>query len=152
MDVKKILDAYKNVAVGKTMPDIIQKDTLGNKQSLSSLRGHYVLIDFWASWCGPCRRENPNIVKTYEQYQPKGFEIFAVSYDSETGAAKWKKAINDDHLIWHQVSELKGWQNSTSNQFYIKAIPANFLIDKNGVIIAKNLFGKQLAEKLASLM
>ena len=150
--VKKMLDAYQTVAVGKMMPDIKQKDTLDNDLNLSSLKGKYVLVDFWASWCGPCRKENPNIVKAYNQYKDKGFEIFGVSYDNEKGKEKWKKAIVKDGLVWKQVSDLKGWQNATSDQFYIKAIPANMLLDKEGHIIAKNLFGKKLQAKLAEVM
>jgi peroxiredoxin len=150
--VKKMLDIYKTVAIGQVAPDITQLDTTGKPLSLSSLKGNYVLVDFWASWCGPCRRENPNIVKAYQAYHTKGFEIFGVSYDNEKGAAKWKKAIVDDGLGWKQVSDLQGWKNATSEQYYIKAIPSNLLLDKDGRIIAKNLFGKKLTDKLAELM
>jgi peroxiredoxin len=152
IDIKKMLDTYKTVAVGQMAPDITQLDTLGNPVSLSSLKGKYVLIDFWASWCGPCRRENPNIVKAYNQFHNKGFEIFGVSYDNAKGKEKWKKAIVHDNLTWYEVSDLKGWGNATSAQYYIKAIPSNLLLDKNGKIIAKNLFGKKLTDKLASLL
>ncbi len=151
-EVEKMLTVYKKVSIGNEIPEISQTDTSGNLFKLSTLRGKYVLIDFWASWCGPCRRENPKVVAAYQQYHPKGFEILGVSYDNEKGKEKWKKAIIDDHLSWYQVSDLKGWQNATSEQFHIKAIPSNILINPDGKIVAKNLFGQDLKNKLAELM
>ena len=150
--IKKMLDVYKTIAIGQKAPDIVETDTLGHPLALSSVKGKVVMVDFWASWCGPCRRENPNIVKAYSQFHAKGFEIFGVSYDTQKGITKWKKAINDDKLSWYQVSDLKGWSNSTSDQFYIKAIPANILLDSNGKIIARNLFGEKLIAKLNELL
>ena len=118
--------------------------------SLSSLKGKYVLVDFWASWCGPCRRENPNVVKIYDEYKDKGFDIFGVSYDTKKD--NWRNAIKDDGLTWNQVSDLKGWENATSDVYGIKAIPSNMLLDKDGKVIAKNIFGKRLSDKLAKLI
>lgn len=150
MEIKAMLHTYNNVAIGNPAPEISQYTPDSNRLSLSSLKGKYVLIDFWASWCGPCRRENPNIVEAYKQFKDKGFTVLGVSYD--TKKSNWIKAIDDDHLNWNQVSTLDGWENSTSKEYGIKAIPSNVLVDQNGIIIAKNIFGKNLIEKLAEVM
>lgn len=149
-EIRKMIDTYAKVAIGKTAPDIMQYTPDSTQLSLSSLKGKYVLIDFWASWCGPCRRENPNVLAAYNQFKDKGFTVFGVSYDTKKD--RWIKAIADDHLAWNHVSDLDGWQNSTSAEYGIKAIPSNLLLDKNGVIIAKNIFGDKLVSKLKELM
>jgi peroxiredoxin len=144
------LGALRNVTVGNAAPDISLPNPEGKSVSLSSLRGKYVLIDFWASWCGPCRQENPNVVRMYQKYKDKGFEIFGVSLDESRD--KWLKAIAMDKLTWPHVSDLKGWSSAAAQLYNVQAIPQTLLLDKEGRIIAKNLRGKALEDKLASLL
>lgn len=135
-------NAYASVAVGAMAPDINLSTPEGKQISLSSLKGKVVLIDFWASWCGPCRKENPNVVKIYNQYKSKGFEIYGVSLDRNK--EDWVKAINDDKLTWIHVSDLKFWESEAAALYKVEAIPATFIVDREGKIVAKNLRGEQL--------
>jgi len=135
---------------GAIAPDIQLKSPDGNIIKLSSLRGKVVLIDFWASWCGPCRRENPNVKRVYHRFKEKGFEIYGVSLDND--ASRWKGAIAADQLGWLHVSDLMGWQSSAAQLYQVHSIPQTVLLDKDGRIIAKGLRGEQLEEKLAQLL
>jgi peroxiredoxin len=146
------IEIAKKVGIGRIAPDFTQNDTLGNPVSLSSFRGKFLLIDFWASWCGPCRQENPNVVAAFKKYNNKGFDILGVSLDQPTGKEKWLKAIHDDNLTWTQVSDLKFWGNAVAAQYGIQAIPQNFLLDPNGKIIGKNLRGEALNKKLEEII
>jgi len=148
--LKAALDAAERTDVGKPAPLFTQNNTDGKPVSLDSFKGQYVLVDFWASWCGPCRAENPNVLKAYKTWHPKGFAILGVSMDDNKD--KWIAAIKKDQLEWAQVSDLKGWQNSVGDLYGVKGIPMNFLLDKEGVIIAKNLRGEDLEKKLAELV
>ena len=140
----------KGVMVGSSAPEITLSDTTGNAVALSSLRGKYVLIDFWASWCGPCRAENPNVVRMYNKFKDKGFTIYSVSLDKTK--AEWQRAIRNDNLPWTHVSDLKFWQSIAAQQYGVQAIPATFLLDKEGKIIAKNLRGEALEQKLEEVL
>lgn len=140
----------RGVMVGSEAPEIALNDTTGKPVPLSSLRGKYVLIDFWASWCGPCRQENPNVVRMYNKYKDKGFAIYSVSLDQ--AKANWTKAIRNDNLTWTHVSDLKYWQSAAAQQYGVQAIPQTFLIDRQGKIIAKNLRGDALEQKLEEVL
>jgi peroxiredoxin len=142
----------KATAIGAVAPDFTQKDTKGKSVKLSSLRGKYVLIDFWASWCGPCRKENPNVVKAYQKFKNKKFEILGVSLDNSDGKNAWLDAIEKDNLTWLQVSDLQGWKNAVAQLYGVQSIPQNFLLDPKGVIIEKDLRGNRLEEVLAKIL
>lgn len=136
--------------IGAEAPDITLPSPDGNTYSLSDLRGKYVLLDFWASWCRPCRAENPNVVENYKRFHDKGLEIFSVSLDKEKAA--WEKAIQDDQLVWPwHVSDLQYWSSAPAKKYGVNSIPANFLIDPQGKIIATNLRGPALGQKLAEI-
>ncbi|QEC76360.1 TlpA disulfide reductase family protein [Mucilaginibacter ginsenosidivorax] len=141
----------KAVALGAVAPEFAEADTSGKVINLSSFRGQYVLIDFWASWCGPCRRENPNVVKAYNHYKGQKFTILGVSLDKPNAKDKWLAAIHKDGLTWTHVSDLKFWDSKAAGLYAVRGIPQNFLLDPNGKIIAKNLRGDDLEDKLAEI-
>lgn len=151
--IAKLEDQLKRaetVNIGKTAPLFSQADPLGKSVSLESFRGKYVLIDFWASWCGPCRQENPNLVRTYQKFKSRNLEILGVSLDNDKD--RWLEAIKKDQLTWAQVSDLKYWRNDVALQYGVQSIPANFLLDKEGKIIAKGLRGPALEQALEKLL
>ncbi len=151
-DLKKHIAVLKSVEVGQPAPDFTMATPDGDSLSLSSLQGDYkyLLIDFWASWCGPCRAENPNVVAIYNDYHKKGFDILGVSFDKNRES--WLKAIENDNLTWHHVSDLAYWDNAAGKLYGIRSIPSNVLLDSNGIIIAKNLRGQALRDKISSLL
>lgn len=148
-----ILGQTKGADIGYDAPDFSAKQPNGQSLSLRSLRGKYVLLDFWASWCGPCRRENPNVVKAYNSYKDKNFTVLGYSLDGGGNALKsWMEAIEKDGLIWNQISDLAGWNSLPVQLYGINSVPTNFLIDPNGKIIAKNLRGEDLENKLKEIL
>ena len=151
--IETVREQHRNsmkVQVGKVAPDIQLPNPQGTVVPLSSLRGKVVLVDFWAQWCGPCRKENPNIVDAYHKFRDKGFEVYGVSLDRSR--EKWLQGIEEDGLIWTQGSDLKYWQSEAARTYNINAIPASFLLDKEGRIIARNLRGPSLHQKLKEIL
>jgi peroxiredoxin len=145
-----VFTASAQVKKGEPAPEISLAGTDGNLVNLSDLKGKVVLVDFWASWCGPCRYNNPRLIKLYQKYHEKGLEILGVSVDNTS--ANWKEAIKEDRLEWVQVNDNKGWDGSVAKTYNVNAIPASFLIDKEGVIRAIDMEGRALETKIKSLL
>lgn len=148
-DIEAGLAFLKRSLIGEKMDDFTQNDPSGKPVSLSSFRGKYVLVDFWAAWCGPCRAENPNILKVYQQFSNQGFTVLGVSSDRK--AEDWKKAIEEDKIPWTQVSDLGRSGNAVARYFGVRYLPSNFLLDPNGIIIARDLMGADLENKLKEI-
>ena len=146
----KNISKLKNVSNGSMAMDFTKNDVDGKPVKLSDFRGKWVLLDFWASWCGPCREENPNVLKYYNSFKDKGFTVLGVSLDDN--AANWKKAIAEDKMPWTQVSSLQGWKDPVSQEYAVEGIPSNLLIDPKGIIHARNLRGDDLGKKLKELI
>lgn len=148
--VNQYIKQLRLSGVGAMAEDFAQNDVDGKPVKLSSFRGKYVLVDFWASWCGPCRQENPTVVKAFNKFKNKNFTILSVSLDEDK--TRWLRAINQDGLSWTHVSDLQGWNNGVAVQYGIRSIPANFLVDPQGRIVARNLRGVALEAKLNEIL
>jgi peroxiredoxin len=146
----EVVERMLSTNVGQFAPEISLPSPEGKEIALSSLKGKLVLIDFWASWCGPCRKEMPNVIKIYSKFKNKGFEIYGVSLDQDK--EKWMEAITKDGINWPQVSDLKYWDNVAARIYNVQGIPYTVLIDKDGKIIAKNLRGQELEKKIAEVL
>ena len=149
-DLSEWVYTLKRVDIGQPFPNIVLSDTSGNQKALSSLKGNVILLDFWASWCRPCREESPELVALYDQFHAQGFEIMSVSLDNNY--AQWVKAIKDDDLHWNHISDLKGWSSEGGRIYGVKAIPHKVLIDREGKIVAKKLEGDALKNKIRDLL
>jgi peroxiredoxin len=148
--LQQLVDAAMLTGIGRPAPVFTQNDSKGRPITLSSFRGQYLLLDFWASWCGPCREENPNVLKTWRKYHSKGFTVLGVSLDDKKKG--WLEAIRKDGLPWTQVSDLEGWKNAAAKLYGVEGVPMNYLIDKEGTIVAKGLRGPELKKKLEELV
>jgi len=142
----------KTIWVGKQAPEIAMPDAQGKKISLSSFRGKYVLVDFWASWCAPCRRENPNVVEAYHRFKNKNFDILGVSLDRPGEKDRWIQAVKEDNLTWTQISDLSYWNSAAVSLYKLSSIPFNVLVDPNGLVVGENLRGDELEEKLDEVL
>ncbi|MCK4852888.1 MAG: AhpC/TSA family protein [Bacteroidales bacterium] len=148
--INRRVETLKKVAIGMPAPEFTQNDSTGTPVSLSSLSGNYLLIDFWAAWCAPCRGENPNVVAAYKKYHDRGFDILGVSLDNSR--EDWLKAVKTDQLTWTHVSDIKGWSNEVAALYGISSIPSNILLDPDGLIVKKNLRGDDLHAALKELL
>lgn len=151
-DLKKQNEGLAMLNIGKIAPNFSAPDPDGKQVSLNDIKGKATIIDFWAAWCGPCRRENPNVVKVYNKYHDKGLEIISVSLDKPGQKEKWLKAIEDDKLTWHHVSNLNYFNDPVARLYNIQSIPATFILDADGKIVAKSLRGQALEDKIAEML